>query len=406
MIAEIISVGTEIIIGSILNTNTKFLSERLLELGIETFYHSSVDDNEERLTNVINIALSRADIIITTGGLGPTDDDLTKEVFSKTLGLTLELDPFMEEHIRDMFKATHRTMTTNNLKQAIKPIGSYFITNNNGTAPGIFINKDNKKIVLLPGPPRELEPMFDKFVVDLIRDDYTIISKSINTIGIGESSLESQLKTLDIYKKNFEIATFAKEGEVEIKIIGKGKDRSEVEMEIDNIVLKIKDKIKDYIYGYDNIQIEELLVNSLIKKDITVAICESCTGGLITSRIIRIPGASNVIDRGLITYSNKSKIEELSVNPSTLSSHGAVSEETAYEMAKGLLDKTGVDVVLSITGIAGPSGGTLDKPVGLVYIGIMSKDKYKIIKNIFTGNRSTLQNRAATRALVELYRFL
>lgn len=406
MIAEIISVGTEITIGSILNTNTKFLSEKLLELGIETFYHSSVDDNEERLTNVINIALSRADIIITTGGLGPTEDDLTKEVIAKTLGLTLELDPIMKEHITNMFKNMNSPMSSNNLKQGVKPIGAEFITNNNGTAPGIFINKDKKRIILLPGPPRELEPMFDNYVVDLIRDDYTIITKSINTIGIGESSLESKLKTLDIYKEGFEIATFAKEGEVEIKIIGKGKNKSEVQSEINKIVVKIKEKINDYIYGYDNIHIEELLVNSLIEKGLKVAICESCTGGLITSRIIRIPGASNVIDRGLITYSNKSKIEELLVNPSTLNTYGAVSEETAYEMAKGLLEKTNVDVVLSITGIAGPDGGTLEKPVGLVYIGIMSKDNYKVIKNIFTGNRFTLQNRATIRALVELYKFL
>lgn len=406
MIAEILTIGTEVITGSILNTNTQYLSSKLMELGIEPLYHTSVDDNEERLTNVFKIALDRADVIITTGGLGPTEDDLTKEVIAKTLGLSMEKDSFMEEKIRNMFQNMHRFMTDNNLKQAERPIGSQFIENNNGTAPGIFINKDGKKIVLLPGPPKELKPMFDNYVAGLIKDDYTIIKKSINTIGIGESALETELKKLNIYNNGFEIATFAKDGEVEIKIIGKGKDRAEVEEKVEKIVNIINEKFSEFIYGYDNIPIEELVINKLKERQYKIALCESCTGGLITSKLTSISGASEVLDRGLVTYSNQAKIDELGVKPETLNEYGAVSKETAFEMAKGLFEKTNVDLVLSITGIAGPLGGSPEKPVGLVYMCVMTREKFKIFKNHFSGNRTSIQNRSTMRALYEILNFI
>ncbi len=406
MIAEILTIGTEVITGSILNKNTQYLSSKLMELGIEPLYHTSVDDNEERLTNVFKIALDRADVIITTGGLGPTQDDLTKEVIAKTLGLSMEKDSFMEEKIKGMFQNMHKVMTENNLKQAEKPIGSQFIENNNGTAPGIFINKDGKKIVLLPGPPKELEPMFENYVAGLIKDDYTIIKKSINTIGIGESALETELKKLNIYNNGFEIATFAKDGEVEIKIIGKGKDRLEIEEKVNKIVDIINDKFSEFIYGHDNIPIEELVLNKLKEKQFKIALCESCTGGLIASKLTSISGASEVLDRGIVTYSNQAKIDELGVSPQTLQEYGAVSKNTAYEMAKGLFEKANVDLVLSITGIAGPLGGSLEKPVGLVYMCIMTREKFKIFENHFSGNRISIQNRAAIRALYEILNFI
>lgn len=406
MIAEILTIGTEVTTGSILNTNAQYLSSRLMALGIEPLYHTSVDDNELRLANAFKISLSRADIIITTGGLGPTQDDLTKEVIAKTLGFTLERDYSMEERIRKAFYNMHSFMTENNLKQAEKPVGSQFIENNNGTAPGIFINKDNKKIVLLPGPPKEMKPMFEDYVVELIKEDYTIVKKSINMIGIGESALETQLKKLDIYNNGFEIATFAKDGEVEIKIIGKGKVRLEVEEKVSEILKIINKEFNEFIYGYDNTPIEELVLNRLKEKRLKISLCESCTGGLITSRLTGVSGASEVLDRGLVTYSNQAKIDELNVKPFTLETHGAVSEETAYEMAKGLIEKTNSDIVLSITGIAGPLGGSIEKPVGLVYMCVMSKDNYKIYENHFIGNRASIQNRATIKALYEIFNSL
>ncbi len=406
MIAEIITIGTEITTGSTLNTNAFFLSQKLFEIGVETYYQTTVDDDEDRLTDVINIALNRSDLIITTGGLGPTKDDMTKEVIAKAIGLELELDLIMEENIKDIFSRIGRCMSNNNLKQATKPIGSQFIENSIGTAPGIYINKDNKKIIMLPGPPREMMLMFNNHVRELIHDDLFIISKSVNTVDIGESSLESRLLELNLATANTTIATFAKDGTVEIKIIGKSKDKEQIQLEVDSIVKAIDQEFSKYIYGYDNIKLEEVVVEKLIDKEYKIGLCESCTGGLVSSMITRVPGASNVLERSIVSYSNSAKVDEVNVQNSTLEKYGAVSEETAYEMAKGLMKKANLDLVVSITGIAGPDGGTENKPVGLVYICVMTKDEHKIIKSNFNGNRALIQNRAAIKALDEIRKIL
>lgn len=407
MIGEIISIGTEITTGSILNTNTKYLSEKLMELGIDVFYHTSVDDNKERVSQVLNIALNRADIIITTGGLGPTEDDLTKEVISDALGLELKMDNTMENNIVEMFKNMSKPMSENNRKQAVKPIGSNFIINENGTAPGIFINKDNKKIIMLPGPPSELIPMFEKYVNPLITPDSEIITRSINLSGIGESSLEFQLKEMPIWNyDNIIIATFTKSDHIEIKIIGKGKTRVYVENQINEIIKIITDEFNEFIFGYDNVPVEEVVFKLLNQRNLKLGLCESCTGGLISSRFTVIPGASNVLDRAIVTYSNQAKMDELGVKAEILDEFGAVSSETAFAMAKGLLDQTNLDIVLSITGIAGPGGGSIEKPVGLVYICIMDRTNHKIIKSNFSGNRIKIQTRAATKGFFEIIKYL
>lgn len=406
MIAEIITIGTEITTGSTLNTNAFFLSQKLFEIGVETYYQTTVDDDEKRLMDVINIALGRADLIITTGGLGPTKDDMTKEVIAKAMGLELELDPVMADNIKNMFNRIGRCMSNNNIKQASKPTNSIFIENSIGTAPGIFINMDHKKLIMLPGPPKEMTLMFNDHVKQLIHDDLFIISKSVNTVGIGESSLETRLLELSLDTANTNIATFAKDGTVEIKIISKGKDKVLIQTEIDSIVNKINKEFNKYIYGYDNLELEEIVVNKLIDKGYKIGLCESCTGGLVSSLITRVPGASNTLERSIISYSNNSKVEELNIKKATLMKYGSVSEETAYEMAKGLMDKTDLDLVVSITGIAGPDGGTEEKPVGLVYMCIMTKDNYEIIKSNFNGNRVLIQNRAAIKVLDEIRKIL
>lgn len=406
MKAEIITVGTEIMVGSILNTNARYLSAKLVEIGIEPLYHTSVDDNEERLNECIKIALNRADIIITTGGLGPTQDDLTKEVIGKALNLKLIKDEEVERELEERFNRLNRPMTDNNRKQAFKPEGSKFIENENGTAPGIYINTDNKKIIMLPGPPKEILPMFEKHVVDLIKENYAIMIKSINTIGIGESNLEEELKKLDIYEDNFDIATFAKNGSVEIKIIGRGSDSRVVESKMKDKITKIESIFGKYIYGYDNATIAEALIEVLKEENKILSVCESCTGGKISSQITSIPGASSIFDRCIVTYSNNAKIKELGVKSTTLQEYGAVSKETAYEMAKGLLEKTQSDIVISITGIAGPDGGSDEKPVGLVFMCIMDNNNHTVLDYIFTGDRVTIQDRATVRALFEAYKFL
>ncbi|MBU5293238.1 competence/damage-inducible protein A [Anaerosalibacter bizertensis] len=406
MKSEIISVGSELLLGNTVNTNASFLSRKLAELGIDVFYHTVVGDNVYRLKTITKIALDRSDLIIYTGGLGPTEDDLTKEVVSETLGVDLELDNVHLAKIKKYFEKRNMKMTDNNIKQAYIIKDSKVLNNDIGTAPGVFFNWKDKKIILLPGPPTEMKTMFNNYTAPLLKQDSIIKSKTIRTMGIGESSLEELIKDLVIEQSNPTIATYAKQGQVEIQVTGKGKNEKEIDLIIDPLVKEIDKRLGEYIYSYNNESIEEVFFKQLKKNHMTVAFCESCTGGLVSSRFTAIPGASQVFERGIVTYTNNSKIEELNVKESTLKTYGAVSEETAKEMSIGLLNKTNVDMALSITGIAGPTGGTKDKPVGLVYIGLASKDKSYVIKNIFTGSRQDIQNKAANKVFVEGRKYL
>lgn len=406
MNAEIITIGTEITTGSILNTNVQYLSNELLDMGIETLYHSSVDDDKHRLKEIMNISLNRVDLIITTGGLGPTDDDLTKEVIAEVLNLKLLRDVETENKIKDMFNISNSNMPINNLKQAINIEGGKLLKNNNGTAPGVALYIKDKIIVMLPGPPREMKEMFINEVAPLLEKDFHIIKKSINLIGIGESLLEMEIKDLLNRDKGVIVATFAKDLEVEIKLIGKGNNIEIINEEIVDIINIINDRFPDNIFGYDNMPIELIVFKMLKKLNYKVGFCESCTGGLISSQLSSIPGASEVLNRSIITYSNEAKIEEVGVKMSTLEKYGAVSRETALEMATGLLNKAKLDLTLSVTGIAGPGGGTKEKPVGLVYLCISTKDKTKVIECNFTGTRERIQNKAASTAFNEIRKFL
>ena len=388
MIAEIIAVGTEITLGSIVNTNAVYLSKRLSEMGFEVCYHTSVDDDKDRLSKVFASSLERSDIIIITGGLGPTDDDLTKETVAKVLGLEMVSDSSMEEQIKNIFTYSNRQMSSNNLKQAAKPFGTDFIPNSKGTAPGIFIKVSNKRIVLLPGPPREMIPMFEDHVRDMIKGDLYITIRSVNTIGVGESTLEDILRRMDLSLPGFSVNTYASLGTVEIKIVGKGIN-----------------KLRDSIYGFDNISIENAVLEMLEKNNLVLATAESVTGGEIVRRITRIPGASKFFKLGIVAYSEAAKIEELNVSKEILEKFGVVSPETAKEMARGLLLRGDVDIAVSTTGYAGPSSGE-NKPVGLVYICVMDKSREEVLERIFTGERTAIQERAASLALAQLYKFL
>lgn len=406
MKAEIVSVGTEIIIGSTLNTNAQYIAQKLLEIGIDVLFHTTVTDEPELLKDVINVGLERADLLIFTGGLGPTEDDMTKEIVSQTLGLNLIPNSFLENNLKKYFEKTNRSMSSNNIKQTYLPEGSKFLANKIGTAPGVYIEKDNKILILLPGPPREMKLMFNYQVIPLIKQDFIIKTKTINTIGIGESSLEIMLKDIIQEKSDTVVATYAQEGKVDIKIITKGKDIEIVNNNLNKTIEAIDNKVSKYIYSYNDKAIEEIVYEKLIEQNKKIAFCESCTGGLVANMFTKIPGASKVFDRCIVSYSNKSKMEELNVKKETLSRYGAVSEETALEMAEGLLRKTGVDIALSTTGIAGPSGGTPEKPVGLVYIGIATKDDSYVIKANLNGERSSIQRRAALIAFNELRKIL
>ena len=398
MKAEIITIGTEIMLGSILNTNVAFLSRRLMELGVETMYHTSVDDDYERLEECLRIAMNRTDIIITTGGMGPTDDDLTKEALAHVTGKQMVQDVVMEDHIKQYFSYSNSYMTDNNLKQAMKPSGSKFIDNPRGTAPGIFMEWHGKKIIMMPGPPREMNPMFEKEVVNLIKDDHIIIVKSLNTSGLGESTLETKLKKLELNHPGFQINTYAGSGSVEIKIIGKGKDEGYLNKTADAIQQSIEQEIGKNVYGYNGVSLEEALIMELKNLGLKISVCESITGGSLSRRITRIPGASEVFDRGLVTYSNDSKIDELFVNENTLNKYGAVSSEVAYEMARGLMEKTNSNLVIATTGYAGPDKDASVK-TGQIFICVMTKEYYKIFDRVFSGDRESIQERTTNFAL-------
>jgi len=406
MRAEIISVGNELIFGDTLNTNAHYITRRLTEIGIEVLYHTSVKDDIEMLESVINIGLNRVDLLVFTGGLGPTYDDLTKEAVCKALGLKLIENEELKSTIENYFKINNRKMTSNNIKQALIPEGAKYLPNDIGTAPGIFIEHDKKILVLLPGPPKEMKIMFNKYVVPLIKQDYIIKEKTLKTIDIGESHVETLLKDIINDSKDVYIATYAKEGIVDIRVVAKGNNKDKVEEALNKAMRKIETKISDYIYSHEDESIEEVVFKMLKERKMKIAFCESCTGGLITSKFTRIPGVSEVFDRAFVTYSNISKMEELNVSKETLEKFGAVSEETALEMAQGLLEKTKVDIALSVTGIAGPSGGSEKKPVGLVYIGICSNNSSKVIKSKFPGDRISIQNRTYLKAFNELRKFI
>lgn len=406
MKAEIISVGDELILGDTLNTNTHYLTKHLTEIGIDVMFHTSVKDDFKSIYDIIKIALNRVELLIFTGGLGPTNDDMTKEIVSKTLGLNLELNTNLEDDLNNYFSKSNSIMTSNNLKQAYIPEKSRYLPNEIGTAPGIYIHWNNKIIILLPGPPEEMRFMFDKYVIPLIKRDYIIKSKTIKVIDMGEAQVENTIKDIIKSEKDLNIATYVSNGVVDIRLVAKGNNVGKINEDLNRAVKKIKDKLSEHIYSYDNESIEEVVYKILKEKNMKIAFCESCTGGLISSSFTKIPGVSDVFDRGIVTYSLQSKIEELNCKKETLKKYGAVSEQIASEMVKGLIDKTGVDIALSTTGLAGPANGKEEKSIGLVYIGIATKENLKIIKSNFTGNRVSIQNKATLKAFSELRKFL
>ena len=401
MKAEIITVGTEILLGDIVNTNSQFLANELASLGLEVYYQGTVGDNESRLLSTLEESLKRSDIVITTGGLGPTKDDITKEMAAKCFEQELVLHDDIWENIKSYFEKLGINPTENNKKQAYFPKDCIILDNPNGTAPGAVLKKDNKMIILLPGPPKEMMPMFNNEAKPYLQSltDFKLISRTLRFIGIGESSLEEKLIDLIDNQSNPTIAPYAKDGEVTIRITAKSKCEKAANKLIDNVENEIKYRAGKYLYGYDETTLEETVAKLLVKNNMTIAVSESCTGGMVSSKLIDYPGISQSFIEGCVTYSNEAKMNRLGVKKETLDKYGAVSEETAVEMAKGISKNLNTDIGLSTTGIAGPGGGTDEKPVGLVYIGIYINGKVKVKKCNFTGSREKIRNRANNEAL-------
>ncbi|MBE7014499.1 MAG: competence/damage-inducible protein A [Ruminococcaceae bacterium] len=408
MICEIISVGTEVVMGDIIDTNAPYLSKELVSLGIDTMYRTSVKDDDKTILEVLNIAKKRADLIITIGGLGPTYDDFTKEEVAKVNGLKLVRSDKAEQKIRDYFDKTGRKMTDNNLRQADIIEGSLAIDNDNGTAPGILLEKDNKIFILFPGPPNELIPMFENKVKPYLKDKTgkCILERCIKLSGIGESYVEEELKDLIDKDEKIIIATYAKVGEVHIKITSEGKTKQEAEEKMKPYFEKIEIRFSKYVYGYDDDTLPKKVVEYLKDKNLKVAFCESCTGGYISKTITDVPGASDVFDCGMVTYSNEIKTRLAGVSPIALKNNGAVSEEVATQMAKGIRTLAKADIGISVTGIAGPGGGTEEKPVGLVYMGISTKNTTVTKKLNFRGNREKIRLSTVNAVMSTLIEYL
>ncbi|RZS92877.1 competence/damage-inducible protein A [Cuneatibacter caecimuris] len=403
MAVELIFVGTELLLGNILNTNAKYLSERCALSGLSVYYQSVVGDNEERLAETIRTGLNRSDILILSGGLGPTEDDLTKETAAKVLGLPMVEDPHTKELLKQYFaKLKQKNVTESNWKQALVPEGAVVLDNDNGTAPGLILEKDGKTIVLLPGPPAELIPLFEKKVEPYLcsKQPETIRSTMVKICGVGESKVEDMIKDMIAGQDNPTIAPYAKTGEVHLRVTARAQSEDEAKKLMKPVVKELKSRFGNHIYTTkEQDTLEQVVVDMLKKYELTLTTAESCTGGLLAARLINIPGVSEVFKSGFITYSNKAKRKLLGVNKNTLKKYGAVSEETAHEMAKGCVFETDSLAALAITGIAGPDGGTDDKPVGLVYISCYLNDQVVVKECRFKGDRNKIREQAVVRAM-------
>lgn len=394
MKTAILSIGTELLFGQITNTNTVYLSRKLNMLGYDVMYHYTVGDNPERVRDMIRLAFQDCDLVITTGGLGPTQDDLTKEMVCQEMGDELVMMDEVMAELEEYFEKLGRPMTENNKKQAYVPSRARVFINHEGSAPGFALEKDGKYVICMPGPPREMTSMFEESVMPYLQSmsEDVIYYRMLRAFGIGESALETKLLDLIDGQTDPTLATYAKEGECSLRIASKRKTEEEARAAVDEMVEKVKDRVGEFIYSCDDEELVQVVCRKLMEKGLTLSSAESCTGGKFAAAVTDIPGISSVFQRGLVTYSNQAKMDELGVSFETLEKYGAVSEETAMEMAEGLRRVSGSDVCVSVTGIAGPGGGSEAKPVGLVYIGFVYGDK-KLCRKLQTGDESRQWNR-------------
>lgn len=405
--AEILCVGTELLLGDVVNTNAAYIARKLAMLGISVYHQSVVGDNPKRLREALADSFSRADLVILSGGLGPTYDDLTKETVAAYFGRKLVRDESVLGEIERYFVARYgplSQMTPNNRKQADIPEGGRALHNPNGTAPGILIEGDDKTAILLPGPPRELEPMMDDQVVPYLaeRSGRVFVSRTVHLAEIGESAIEDALYDL-MQSTNPTLAPYAKEGEVQLRVTASAHTREEALSLCDGMIGKVyASSVAEYIYGLDVGTIQAALVSALAEKHLTVAVAESCTGGLIASRITDVSGASAVFLGGLVTYTEGAKESLLGVRRESLERFSAVSEQVAREMAEGTRERLGADIGISTTGYAGPTGGTEKDPVGTVYIGVATKEGTKVTRLSLSSlrSRSYVRTVATGRALL------
>lgn len=403
MRAEVISVGTELLLGQIVDTDAAYLSKLLPQFGIDLHYRVTVGDNEPRLADALRLALSRADVVFTIGGIGPTMDDLTKETVAHVLGDEMVLHEESAERLRAFFAARGIDMPEANLKQALVPRRGKVLPNPLGTAPGAAFETDGKVVIVLPGPPREFIEMVDSQVMpylrELVGESASVIrSRVLRIAGLGESSVADMVNDL-LGGSNPTVAPLASLGEVHLRITAKAESIAEADMMIDEMDGKLSAILGNSIFGRDDESLERVVVRMLTERALTLAVAESCTGGLVANRITDVSGSSAAFVVGFVAYSNQAKKELLGLDEQLLSKYGAVSEQTARAMAEGAKRVSGADVAISVTGIAGPTGGTAAKPVGLVYMALSAVDGTIAFEHRFSGSRMDIKLRASQAAL-------
>lgn len=417
MRAELLFVGTELLLGEILNTNGQYLSQQLANLGIDLFYQSVVGDNWDRIAGSLQQALDRSDVVITSGGLGPTEDDITREVTAQVTGRPLALNEGLKAGLEAFYARRKRAMPQNNLRQAMVPEGATILHNDRGTAPGLIVPAPGgKAVVLLPGPPNELVPLFENQVIPFLTgrlggQPLTLVTRTLRIVEFGESGLMERLAPLVDAQEEVTIAPYAKLAEVHLRLATKAATVEEGLAKIAPVEAQVRDLVGNYVYGLDATNLEMAVGELLRERGLQLALAESCTGGLIAQRVTSVAGSSDYFGFGFTTYANEAKERLLGVDPAVLAEFGAVSEQVAAQMAEGALRVSGADLALSVTGIAGPGGGTETKPVGQVCFGLAATGKNGLPAGTWTrtvqfwGSRDDIRNRAAHQALAWIRRY-
>ncbi|HJQ28362.1 MAG TPA: competence/damage-inducible protein A, partial [Rubrobacter sp.] len=396
------TIGTEMLLGDLVDTNTAWISQRLARLGVGIYRHTTVGDNPERIVVALREAASRSDLVITTGGLGPTSDDLTNACLATLTGREMVEYPEAREHVDRMFAKFGREPTENNYKQALFPKGTELIPNPVGTAMGALVEWGGTLFATLPGVPSEMKTMFEATLEPLIRDrsDGSIVSKTLHFAGIGESALAEKVQEfLDATDPT--VAPLAGQGKVRLRITTRAATETEAQEKIAPVEQEVLARLSDYYFGEDDETLEGAVGRLLRERGATLAVAESCTGGLLAKRLTDMPGSSAYFIEGLVTYSNESKERLLGVPQDLIVQHGAVSEPVARAMAEGARTVSGADYGLSVTGIAGPDGGTEEKPVGLVFVGISEQEgtfAEKLDLTAWARSRDSIRERSANRA--------
>jgi nicotinamide-nucleotide amidase len=400
--AEIIAIGSEMLTPFRLDTNSLWLTERLNSMGIEVRVKTVVGDDEARLEETVRDAMKRSEIVISTGGLGPTEDDITRKIFARVLKRQLILQDAILEKLKARFARRNMPMPENNSRQALVIHGAQILENNNGTAPGMLINEGNCTVVMLPGPPREMKPIFEASVTPVLKQragDMLIVRKTLSIFGLGESAVDELAAPVYTKYKNPSTTILFKDGQIELHLTAQARNESESVKLLDDLAGRLDEVLGEYIFSRSNETLEEVVGQSLKLRGYTLATAESCTGGLLAGRITEVPGSSEYFIEGVVSYSNEAKIDLLGVPKKLIATHGAVSEQVAGAMAAGIRKRAGSTFGVSVTGIAGPGGGSDEKPVGLVYIALADDSQTTTRKFTFPGDRQFIRTLSVNAAL-------